>query len=138
MRPDFHLVALFMLESRPDIFREWPFESLRDWLQDRWNQRMMVVVEEGRNNVIGVGIGWRACKPDIDDPWTRWDDHGNCLYVSQLHAKTPQALAVILQLLGQRCPDWQKLTLYGRRHGKLRRLPPQFLTRLNHFIQTRI
>lgn len=128
-RPDFHQCARFLIESRPEIFSTWPFERIRQWLAYHWNQRGLSVVVEG-DTVVGLAVGWRAQLPDIDDPWSRWDESGDTLWISQLHARTPEAMGALLISLQARVPDWDAIAVHGMRRGKRVRFPDGYLRRL--------
>ena len=127
--PDFHQVALFVLASKPQIFGVWPFARLKDWLRYHWEQRALAVVTEG-DEVVGMAVAWRAQMPDIDWPWTKWDDRGKALYIAQLHAAKPMALMTLLRALAVRCPDCFWLPMFATRRGKRVRLPRRYVQRL--------
>lgn len=136
-RPDPFQVALFMLASRPEVFGRWPIKLLTTWIQDRQQRDMLAVVTDG-GDIVGMAVAWRAHKSDLDDPWCRWDDTGTCLYLSQVHATKPHALAALVEMLRRRCPDYAKLCLFATRRGKLKRLPKTYIDRLRKQTYRRI
>lgn len=122
-------VEEFLRRSRPDVFNTWPKGRLREWLDFHDRQRGLAVVEVD-GQLAGVAVVWRSHAPDIDDPWTKWDDTGDTVYVGQLHSTCPAATLGILCFLDQRIPNWRTLRFMAQRRGRRVNIPSKYMGRL--------
>jgi hypothetical protein len=124
-------VCAYLEASRPDVFVSWPEGRLRSFVNFHAAQGGVCAAQNGQTgHIIGVAIGWRSHKVDIDHAWTRWDDSGTCIWFSQFHADSPLAVYTLLCGLSVRIPEWRTLNIFGVRHGRRVRIRPELLERL--------
>lgn len=122
-------LADYLAAKLPNTVGTWHRSELVNWLAHQWAQRALAVVVKDDSVVMGVGIAVRCEAPDMDDPWTRWNDRGNCVYVHQVAASTGEALCVLMAMLAHRIPDWESVRIYATRRERRVRLRRGTFTR---------
>ncbi len=121
-------IGAYLSAALPKTVGTWDRTVLHNWLAFQWAQRGLAVVTY-RERIIGVAVAVRCEAPDMDDPWTPWNDRGNCVYIHQVAASSPVVLKALMSFLAHRLPEWESLRLYAFRHGRSRRIKPQLFAR---------
>jgi len=114
----------------PDVLEEYlQFHAAQDTLA--WNH------ESGR--IRGVAVAWQCYVDEVlaaDEAganpfcWRADNPFGDCLFIGNVTARTPLALAGLLAAVPRRWPHWRTLALYTYRHGRLVTLNEAVLLRL--------
>lgn len=118
-------------------------EVLRDYLAWHFDHGTIAWVREGQPTpgqwrITGVGVAWptdpedlfRAhCQTRHAFDWN-YNERGRALFIADVVATTPRAVAALLQKFNARFPGWQQRGLYTYRRGKLIYLTPHTLVRL--------
>lgn len=116
-------IADWMAAKLPHTVGTWNRGLLVNWLAHQWAKRAMAVVVHGQSKILGVAVAVRCEAPDMDDPWTPWNDRGNCLFVHHVATEHPEALRALMAMLVHRVPDWERLRIHATRRGRRVRVP---------------
>lgn len=115
-------VADFVAKALPRTAGQWPRRSLVNWLAHQWAHRCLAVLAFN-GTIIGAGVAVRCEASAMTDPWTPWNDRGDCLYFHLAAANDSEALRGLMALMAHRVPDWASLELFATRHGRRVRIP---------------
>lgn len=119
-------------------------EVLRDYVEFHFAHGTLAWTRQGdltpgNWKITGVGIAWQCDPEDIFRAngqtrcvfqWRPTNPTGRALFIADVVATHPSAVAALLQAFTRRFPDWQQRGLYTYRHGKLIYLTPSRLVRL--------
>ena len=114
----------------PDVLEEYlEFHEAQGTLA--WNHR------SGR--IMGAATAWQCHEEELRaaeeagvNPfqWRPDNPAGDSLFIANVCARTPLALAGLLAAIPYRWPHWRRLHIWTYRHGQLTRLAPAALLRL--------
>jgi len=120
-------------DTRGLCFGGWE-DSLLEVFLGYYNQDRGVFLAEDDGDMVGIGVGWRCDEDDLHTHWTRWNDGGDCLFISSVICKNREALRAIVEKLSERCPGWRSLKLLAKRNGRMKQYSAEFIERLGRRI----
>jgi hypothetical protein len=90
--------------------------------------------------IRAVAIAWQCWKDEVlaaeeaggENPfrWKPSNPEGDCIFIGNITAREPLALAGMMLTLSRRFPHWSRLQLYAFRHGRTQPLSPTRMQRL--------
>lgn len=108
---------------------QWPEERLAEWIAFH-AQQGSVYLSCRNGAVTGLGIGYQVRASDLEAPYPVATASGECFYVAQLIAETPEDGVELWRQWAHKVRGWKQLKVYGRRHGKVRRITMREIDRV--------
>lgn len=115
-------------DRRGWCFGGWPDSILEIYLKWHHQNGSLVLVED-QGQLVALAIGTQMPEAGIHRHWVCWDDEGDAIYLSDLLAKTREAVGACFDELAGRCPGWREKKLIALRRGQKRVFSPEYVER---------
>lgn len=137
-------IQRFCAETGRACYGAFSPEVLRDYVTFHIQHNTLAWVREGASapgawSITGVAVAWQ-CDPEAVFPailtnrtvfnWQPTDPQGRAIFIADVVATTPHALAALLQTFATRFPKWREKPIYTFRHGRIVYVTPRTLVRL--------
>lgn len=137
-------VVRFCAQEGRDCYAAYSPEVLRDYVEFHFQHETLAWVRDGKPTpgewrMSGCGVAWQCDPEDLFRNnghnrcvfnWRPSNPAGRALFIADVIATNPVALATLCQAFTRRFPNWSNMPLFTYRHGKLVYLTPSRLVRL--------